>query len=198
MADTGTLLLGLVPMAVARAVLVGVIIGLSVEQLETGRTTVAGARRGLLVSPMVLIVSVIEVGFLFIGNVLGQIAGQGLSLFVGVAALAAGLYLLGYAPVAQLREGRGVLESLTRSSAAARIPGTSALAMALLYAVPSLFLQTPVGGFGVNPSPLIWVFVLVVNVLHVSVIATYAYRWMCIEDEVPEPSAARAARSRAR
>ena len=194
--QTGTLILGLLPLAILRSVIVGVIVGISVEVLDTGRATLDGARRGLFVSPMVLIVSVIEIGFLFLGNVLGQIVGQGLSLFVGVAALAAGLYLLGYAPVVQLREGRGVLESLSRSSAAARIPGTSSLAMALLYAVPSLFLQTPVGGFGVNPSPLLWVFVLIVNVLHVAVIATYSYRWMCVEDEVPEP--ARRTRARAR
>jgi hypothetical protein len=190
--DTRTLLLGLMPFAVARSIVIGVLLGLSVEVLETGRATLSGARRGLLVSPMVLIVTVIEIGFLFVANLLGQVVGQGLSLFVLVAAVAGGLYLLGYAPVAQLREGRGVLESLSRGSRAARIPGTSALALALLYAVPSLLLPTPVGGLGVNPSPLVWVFVLLVGILHVAVLATYAYRWMCIEDEVPEPSAARA------
>jgi hypothetical protein len=146
---------------------------------------------------MVLIVTVIEIGFLFVANILGQVVGQGLSLFVQVGAVAGAVYLLAYAPVAQLREGRGVLESLSRSSLAARIPASSSLAMALLYAVPSLFLQTPVGGFDVNPSPQVWIFVLFVNVLHVSVIATYAYRWMCIEDEVPE-APARRARSRRR
>ena len=194
--DTGTLLVGLIPLAIVRAVLVGVIMGLAVEILETERPTIDGARRGLLVAPMVLIVSVIEIGFLFVGNLLGQLVGQGLSLFVGVAAFALALYLLGYAPFVQLREGRGVLESLSRSTAGARIPGTSALAMAILYSLPSLFLSTPVGGLGVNPSPLVWVFVLVVNILHVSVIATYAYRWMCIEDEVPEPVARTRSRRR--
>ncbi len=195
--DTGALLLGLIPFAIVRAVVIGVILGVSVEILETGRSTAAGARRGLLVAPMVLIVTVIEIGFLFVANILGQVVGQGLSLFVQVGAVAGAVYLLAYAPVAQLREGRGVLESLSRSSLAARIPASSSLAMALLYAVPSLFLQTPVGGFDVNPPPQVWVFVLFVNVLHVSVIATYAYRWMCIEDEVPE-APARRVRSRRR
>lgn len=186
-ADTGTLLLGALPFVIGRSVVVGVILGISVEVLETGRATLAGARRGVLVAPMVLIVTLIELGFLFVANIVGQIAGQGLSLFIGIAAITGAVYLLGYAPVAQLREGRGVLESLSRSFTAARIPGSSALAMALLYAVPSLFLQGPVGGVGVNPSPQLWVFVLLVNILHVAVIVTYAYRWMCIEDEVPEP-----------
>jgi hypothetical protein len=190
--DTGTLILGLIPFEIVRSVLIGVLLGVSVEILERGRASIDGVRRGLLVSPMVLVVTIIEIGFLFVANIVGQIAGQGLNLFVQVAAVAAAIYLLGYAPVAQLREGRGVLESLSRSSLAARIPGTSALAMAMLYAVPSLFLSTPIGGLGVNPSPMMWVFVLFVNVLHVAVIATYAYRWMCIEDEVPEPSARRA------
>jgi hypothetical protein len=190
--DTGTLLLGLIPFEIARSVIVGVLLGVSVEILERERATRAGIRRGLLASPIVLAVTVIEIGFLFVANILGQIAGQGLALFVQVAVVAAAIYLLGYAPVAQLRERRGILESLSRSSLAARIPGTSALAMAMLYAVPSLFLSTPVGGLGVNPSPMMWVFVLFVNLLHVAVLATYAYRWMCIEDEVPEPAARRA------
>jgi hypothetical protein len=190
-ADTGTLLLGLIPFAVVRAVVTGVIVGVSVEVLETGRSTTAGVRRGVLVAPMVLIVTIIEIGFLFVANILGQVVGQGLGLFVQVGAIAGAIYLLAYAPVAQLREGRGVLESLSRSSLAARIPASSSLAMALLYAVPSLFLQTPVGGFDVNPSPQVWLFVLFVNVLHVAMIATYAYRWMCIEDEVPDAPARR-------
>ena len=192
--DTGTLLLGALPFVVGRAIVVGMIVGIAVEVLETGRATVAGARRGLRVAPMVVIVTLIELGFLFVANIIGQIAGQGLSLFVGIAAIAGAVYLLGYAPVAQLRKGRGVLESLSRSSTAARIPGSSALAMALIYAIPSLFLQAPVGGVGVNPSPELWAFVLILNILHVSVIVTYAYRWMCIEDEVPEPAARRRAR----
>jgi len=194
-ADAGSLLLGLIPFELVRSVVIGVLLGVFVEVLESGRATVAGARRGLLVAPMVFVVTVIEIGFLFVANVLGQIVGQGLSLFVQVAAIAGAIYLLGYAPVAQLREGRGVLESLTRSSLAARIPATSALAMALLYGVPALLLTTPVGGLGVNPTPLVWLFVLFVNVLHLAVLATYAYRWMCVEDEVPEPAQARAARA---
>jgi drug/metabolite transporter (DMT)-like permease len=68
--------------------------------------------------------------------------------------------------------------------------------MALLYAIPSLFIvQFIPPTFDVNPSPGTWVFVLLMNVFHVSALVTYAYRWMCIEDEVPEASAGR---SRAR
>ena len=190
---TGALLLGLAPSTVVRALVAGVFLGLSVEVLETGRATMSGVRRGLLAAPVIVIVIVVEVGFLFVANVVGSIVGQGLSLFVQVAAVAAAVYLLGYAPVSRIREGRGLLESLSRGAAAARIPGSSALAMALLYTVPAMFLQIPVGGYDVNPSPQVWVFVLFVNFLHVAALATYAYRWMCVEDEVPEL----AARSRA-
>jgi hypothetical protein len=195
--DTGALLLGLIPFAIVRSLVTGVILGVSVEILESDRPTAAGVRRGVLVAPMVLIVTIIEIGFLFVANILGQVVGQGLGLFVQVGAIAGAVYLLAYAPVAQLREGRGVLESLSRSTLAARIPASSSLAMALLYAVPSLFLQTPVGGFDVNPSPQVWLFVLFVNVLQVAVMATYAYRWMCIEDEVPD-APARRTRTRSR
>jgi hypothetical protein len=189
--DPAHSLLAALPFMVGRAVLVGVVLGISVDVLDRGRATADGALRGVLVAPMVLIVTLIELGFLFVGNIVGSIAGAGLGVFVQVGAIAAGVYLLGYAPVAQLREGRGVLESLSLSTAAARIPGSSSLALAVFYAVPSVFLQFVVSGLGVNPSPQLWAFVLFANILHVAVMATYAYRWMCVEDEVPEPSARR-------
>jgi hypothetical protein len=195
--DVVATLLGLIPFAAGRAVMLGVLLGLAVEILESGRPSAAGARRGLLVSPMFLIVTIVEIGFLFVASFLGGALGQGLSLIVEIGTIAASLYLLAYAPVAQLREGRGVLESLSRSTTAARIPGTSALAMALIYGIPALFIvQTQAGGFDVNPAPGTWIFVLFMNILHVSVLVTYAYRWMCIEDEVPEAPAARARRAR--
>jgi hypothetical protein len=56
--------------------------------------------------------------------------------------------------------------------------------------------QTPAGGFDVNPGPGTWVFVLFMNILHVSVLVTFAYRWMCIEDEVPDAPPPRARRAR--
>jgi hypothetical protein len=197
--DVVSTLLALLPFAVTRAVVLGVFLGLAVEILESGRPSFAGARRGLLVSPMFLIVTIVEIGFLFVASFLGGALGQGLSLFVEIATVAASLYLLAYAPVAQLREGRGVLESLSRSTSAARIPGTSALAMSLLYGIPALLVvQTASGGFDVNPAPGIWIFVLFMNILHVSVLVTYAYRWMCIEDEVPEAPAPRARAARRR
>ena len=195
--DTGSFVAGILGSTLLRSVVIGILLGLAVDVLESGRLSSSGIRRGLLAAPTIVIVSVIEIGFVLVSNVLSQIVGRGLGLFVGVATIAAAVFLLGYAPVAQLREGRGILMSLSRSSAAARIPGSSALAMALLYTVPGLLiLQTPAGGLGVNPSPLMWVFVLFANVLHVAVLATYAYRWMCVEDEVPEPVAR--ARSRHR
>jgi hypothetical protein len=184
-------LLGMLPFAIARSVVTGVIFGLAVEVLDTGRPSLSGARRGFLVSPMVLIVTVIQLGFFIVAGYIGPLI-PGLGLFVVLGTVTAAVYLLAYAPIAQLREGRGVLESLSLASRAARIPGTSSLAMALFFTVPAIAIeQTPLGGFGVNPSPLAWAFVLVVNLLHVSVMVTFAYRWMCIEDEVPD-SAARA------
>jgi hypothetical protein len=180
-------LLGMLPFAIGRSVLTGVIFGLAVEVLDTGRASVSGARRGLLVSPMVLIVTVIQLGFFIVAGYIGPLV-PGLGLFVVLGTVTAAVYFLAYAPIAQLREGRGVLESLSLASRGARIPGTSSLAMAVLFTVPAIAVeQFPVGGFGVNPSALTWVFVLLANLLHVSVMATFAYRWMCIEDEVPEP-----------
>lgn len=181
-------LLGMLPFAIARSVVTGVIFGLAVEILDTGRASLSGARRGALVSPMVLIVTVIQLGFFIVAGYIGPLI-PGLGLFVVLGTVTAAVYFLAYAPLAQLREGRGVLESLSMASRGARIPGSSSLAMALLFTVPAVAVQqTPLGGFGVNPSPLTWVFVVVANLLHVSVMATFAYRWMCIEDEVPAPA----------
>lgn len=183
-----TALLGMLPFAIVRSILTGVILGLAVEVLDTGRSSVAGARRGLRVAPLVLVVGVIQLGFFIVAGYIGALI-PGLAVFVRVGTVTAAVYLLAYAPIVQLREGRGVLESLSTGSRAARIPGTGSLAMALLFTVPALAIsQLPIGGFGVNPSAWTWVFVLSVNLLHVSVIATYAYRWMCIEDEVPDPT----------
>jgi hypothetical protein len=180
-------LLGMLPFAIARSVVTGVIFGLAVEVLDTGRASVSGTRRGLLVAPIVLIVTVIQLGFFIVAGYIGPLV-PGLGLFVVLGTVTAAVYFLAYAPIAQLREGRGVLESLSLASRGARIPGTSSLAMALLFTVPAIAIQqAPLGGFGVNPSALTWLFVLFVNVLHVSVMATFAYRWMCIEDEIPEP-----------
>jgi hypothetical protein len=192
-AGAASTLIGAIPFVIAQAVALGVLLGLAVEILENGRPSMAGARNGLLVAPMVLIVSVVQMGFLLVASTLGGLFGQGIALLVFVAAVAGSLYLLGYAPAAQLREGRGVFESLSRSTSAARIPGTSALAMALIYAIPAAFLlQVIPQSYDVNPSPGMWVFVLLVNVFHVSALVAYAYRWMCIEDEVPEAPARRA------
>jgi hypothetical protein len=186
MANGPAALLGMLPFAIARSVVTGVIFGLAVEVLDTGRASLSGARRGVLVSPMVLIVTVIQLGFFIVAGYIGPLI-PGLGLFVVLGTVTIAVYLLAYAPIAQLREGRGVLESLSLASRGARIPGTSSLAMALIFTVPALAIQQiPLGGYGVNPSPLTWVFVMVVNLLHVSVMATFAYRWMCIEDEVPD------------
>jgi hypothetical protein len=191
--DLVSTVLGVIPIAIGRAIVLGVLLGLAVEILENDRPSMAGVRRGLFAAPMVLIVTVVQIGFLFVATTLGGLLGQGLGLLVFVAVIAGSLYLLAYAPVAQMREGRGVLESLSRSTSAARIPGTSALAMALLYAIPAFFIvQFIPPSFDVNPSIGTWVFVLLVNVFHVTVLVTYAYRWMCIEDEVPEAPAPRA------
>jgi hypothetical protein len=42
---------------------------------------------------------------------------------------------------------------------------------------------------GVNPTIGAWLFVLVINLLHVVLLAAFAFRYLSVAHEVPEPPA---------
>ena len=81
-------------------------------------------------------------------------------------------------------------DALTRSVRAARIPGVGNLALAALYVVPSIALIVlpgkPGNLFGVNPTIGAWLFVLALNLLHLALLATFAFRYLSVAHEVPE------------
>ena len=82
--------------------------------------------------------------------------------------------------------------SLTRSMRAARMPGVGNLGMAALYVVPAIAVIVapgkPGNTMGVNPSVGAWVLVLIVNLLHAAMLAAFAFRYLAVADEVPEPA----------
>jgi hypothetical protein len=173
-----------------RAIVTSVLTGMILESLEAGRVTLAGAILGLRAFPTALAVSVLSFSLIVAGNIVFPILGPGIGFLGFVAALVAGLFFLGFAPAAAIREGRGVTESLRRSGRAAMLPGGRHLLLCTLYfflALPVVVGFAPGGGeISANPSLVTWVFVLGVNVLHVAFMAAFAYRWVIAEPEVPE------------
>ncbi len=175
---------------VLRTIVYSVLSGMVLEALEDGRVGAYGALRGLRAVPTVLTVHVLAFSLIVAGNLFFPILGPGIGFLGFVAALVAGLYFLGFAPTAAIREGRTVLEEIRRSARAAMMPYGRHLVLCSLY----FFLALPVvvglapGGASItaNPTLLTWVFAFLVNVVHLGFMAAFAYRWLVAEDEVPE------------
>lgn len=173
-----------------RTVVVALLTGAIVEALEDGRVSKYGLLRGLRALPTVLAVHVLSFTIIIGGNLILPILGPGIGFLGFVAALVAGLFLLGFAPTAAVREGRTVLDEIRRSARAALLPNTKHLVLCSLYfflALPVLVGFAP-GGSSItaNPSLVTWVFAFVVNVIHVGFLAAFAYRWIGVEAVVPE------------
>jgi hypothetical protein len=192
-----------------RTLVYSVLTGMILESLEDGRVTAYGAIRGLQAIPTTLVVSILSFSLIVAGNLIFPVLGPGIGFLGFVAALVAGLFFLGFAPAAAIREGRTVTESIRRSGRAAMLPGGRHLLLCTLY----FFLALPVVvGFApsgteitANPSLWTWVFILLVNAIHLAFMAAFAYRWVVAEPEVPEepvrrrrPVVAPSARARSR
>ena len=124
------------------------------------------------------------------GNLILPVLGPGIGFLGFVAALVAGLFLLGFAPTAAIREGRPSSTRSGRSARAALLPNPKHLVLCSLYfflALPVLVGFAP-GGSSItaNPSLVTWVFAFAVNVIHVGFLAAFAYRWVGVEAVVPE------------
>ena len=92
-------------------------------------------------------------------------------------------------------------DNLLRSVRAARMPGSANLWLAVGYVLISLVvLIVPLPGstIGVTPSISAWVAAVVINVMHVIVQSTLAYRYLAVAPEVPEEPIARQAPARRR
>jgi hypothetical protein len=156
---------------------------------RTARSTGTPAS-GLRVPPAICIIGV---GILTVSSFFGPLLGPGFGILVQVGALVLGLYLFAFAPVIAVDEGRTMPDSLARSIRAARIPGTGNLTLAVIYVVPSIAVIVAPGEpgslMGVNPSIAAWVFVLLIDLLHLILLATFAFRYLSVAHEVPEAPA---------
>jgi len=175
---------------VIRSVIYAILTGLILEALEDGRVSTYGLLRGLGAIPVVIVVQVLSFSLIVAGNLVFPILGPGIGFLAFVAALVGGLYFLGFAPTAAIREGRGVAETIRRSGRAAMLPGSRHVVFCALYffiALPVVVGFAPGGGdITANPQLITWVFALAVNVLHLSFMAALSYRWIVAEPSVPE------------
>jgi hypothetical protein len=185
-------LLGILAFLAVRAVALALLTAMAVEALEEGHVSSTCIRRGLRALPVTFAVCVIGVGILTLSSLFGQLLGPGFGILLQVGALVFGLYLFAFAPIVAVDEGRSMPDSLARSVRAARIPGVGNLALAALYVVPSIALIVMPGKpgnlFDVNPTIGAWVFVLAMNLLHLALLVTFAFRYLSVAHEVPEPA----------
>ncbi|MGZ5295911.1 MAG: hypothetical protein ACXWEG_02425 [Actinomycetota bacterium] len=184
-------LFGIIVFLAARAIALSLLTAAVVEALEDGRVTRAGMRRGLRALPVTFAICIIGVGILTLSSFFGPLLGPGFGILLQVGALVVGLYLFTFAPIIAVDEGRTMPESLGRSIRAARLPGAGNLMLAALYVVPSIAVIVAPGKpgnlIGVNPTIGAWVFALLINLLHVALLATFAFRYLSVAHEVPEP-----------
>ena len=170
----------------------------AVAMLDEGHVTAARLRRGLRVLPVTFATCVIGVAILYFGSFIAQILGPGFGILVQIASVLLGVYLFVFAPIAAADQARPMPETLARATRAARMPGTGNLTLAALYVLPSLvviFVRAVPGGLiGANPTVGGWVYVLGLNLLHVALLTTFAFRYLSVAHEVPD-APARAARS---
>lgn len=195
---TGTSRFGLGPSFLAflgvsiliRTLLYAFLAGAIVEALVDGRVTRYGVVLGVTAIPTVLLVQVASFTLIVAGNLFFPVLGPGIGFLGFVAALVAGLFFLGFAPTAAIREGRPVMETVRRSGRAAMLPGGRHLILCTLYfflALPVVLGLAPGGSeITANPTLATWVFALFANVVHLGFMASFAYRWIVAEPAVPE------------
>jgi hypothetical protein len=182
--------------AVVTAMLVDVLLGRGASRWST--------IRGLRAVPAVLAASVASLGIIIVALFVGPLLGAGFGALVQIGGVVVGVYLFGFAPTIAVAEGRGVVDTLSRSVRAARIPGTGSLTFAAVYVLISVVLPVvlllapgkPGTLIGVNPSIAAWSIVLVISLLQVAIMAALSFRYLSIADEVPSPPARPAPRTR--
>ena len=191
----------LVAFVVLRAVILAFLTAAAVQKLDEDRVSAAALRRGLRVIPTTLAVGVTDMFILTISSILVQILGGAIGLLLQIGALIFALYLLVFAPVIAVSEQRRMPESLGKSIRAGRTPGAGNLAFAAIYVIPAIVVSVipglPGKLVGVNPTVGSWAFAIVVNLLQLVFLTTFAFRYLSIADDVPEaPVKERPARRR--
>ncbi len=178
----------LLAFVVLRAVVMALLITSIVQVLDEGHVTTKALPRALRVIPTTLAVGILSMAIITLASILLAFLGSGIGLLLQVGTLVATVYLFVFAPVMAAAEGRSMPESLSRSMRAGRMPGAGNLTLAALYVVVCVVVLLATGRpdhIGVNPTAGAWAFVLVVSLLQVTFIATFAFRYLSVTDEVP-------------
>jgi hypothetical protein len=173
-----------------RSLVYALLAGMIVETLEDGRVTRWGLLRGVAAIPTVLAVNLLSFSLILASNVIFPVLGPGIGLLAAIATLVGGLFFLGFAPTAAVRQRRAVVETIRRSGRAAMLPGSRHVLFCALYffvALPVVVGLAP-GGSEITANPTLsgWIFILAASVLHLAFMAALAYRWIAVEPVVPE------------
>ena len=180
-----------------RAVALALLTAAVVEALEDGRVTRACLRRAIRALPVTFAVCIIGVGILTLSSFFGPLLGPGFGILLQVGALVVGHLPLRVRADHRRRRGTDDAGVPRPSIRAARMPGAGNLMLAALYVVPSIAVIVAPGEpgslMGVNPSVGAWVFVILINLLHV-----VAARDVRVPLPLGRPRGARAARAPAR
>jgi hypothetical protein len=173
-----------------RSLLYGLLAGMIVETLEDRRISRWGLLRGVSAIPTMLAVNLLSFSLILASNVIFPVLGPGIGLLAAIGALVGGLFFLGFAPTAAVRQQRGVVESIRRSGRAAMLPGGRHVLFCAIYffiALPVVVGLAP-GGSEITANPTLsgWIFILAASVLHLAFMAALAFRWIGVEPAVPE------------
>jgi hypothetical protein len=173
-----------------RSLLYGLLAGMIVETLEDGRISRWGLLRGVSATSTVLAVNLLSFSLILASNVIFPVLGPGIGLLAAIGALVGGLFFLGFAPTAAVRQRRSVVESIRRSGRAAMLPGSRHVLFCAIYffiALPVVVGLAP-GGSEITANPTLsgWIFILGASVLHLAFMAALAFRWIGVEPAVPE------------
>jgi hypothetical protein len=175
---------------VIRSVVYALLSGMILEALEDGRVSTYGVLRGAQAIPVVIVVQILCFSLIVAGNLVFPVLGPGIGFLAFVAALVGGLFFLGFAPTAAMRQRRGIAQTIRRSARAAMLPGGRHLLFCTLYffvALPVVVGFAPGGSeITANPGLATWIFALAINVVHLGFMAALAYRWVKAEPTVPE------------
>ena len=173
-----------------RSLVYALLAGIIVESVEDGRVSRWGLVRGLAAIPTVLAVNLLSFSLILASNIIFPVLGPGIGLLAAIGSLVGGLFFLGFAPTAAVRQHRPVVETIRRSGRAAMLPGSRHVLFCALYffvALPVVVGLAP-GGSEITANPTLsgWIFILAASVLHLAFMAALAYRWITVEPEVPE------------
>lgn len=175
---------------VVRAVVQAVLVALLVQMLDADHVSGAAFRPLLRILPTTLAVSIAGMGLLTVASFLAPLLGAGFGILIQVGVMVVGVYLFAFAPVIAAAERRSMPDCMARSIRAARMPGAGNLSLAAIYVIPAIAVVVSPGKpgslVGVNPTAGAWAFGLVLNLLHVIVMATIAFRYLSVADDVPD------------